>query len=140
MKSNKKIVTILFIGLLLSVCFIGLYQPKVFVHAQTQGIREVQGPITPTQITSDRAGYPIEFNGTYQAYFKTNSNSPNAINFFNNGYNFTINTATSQVNGYNSNTSLLNIVPLSGTTMSPQATTASITENTITYSNAYPLG
>jgi hypothetical protein len=141
MKAYKKITVSILVFLMLTLCFISVYDPHVLplVHAQGSGIQYVQGPIQPTQITSTLSGYPIEFNATYQAYLKNNSDSKDSVNFFSNGYNFTNDISTSQVNGYNSTIATLDVVPLSGTAMNPLATTASVSGTTVTYNNAYPL-
>jgi len=85
---------------------------------------------------SNDSSYVEMSNGSYLAYFKGNSQNTNAVNFFNNGYNFTMNTATSQLNYYNSTIATLDVVGMQSP-MNPQSAAMSVLGNTVSYAGAW---
>lgn len=135
--NRKKIIALVF-SILISLSLLLVFSPKP-ISASNGNPLFSSGMETPFYLpitASSDPTYNVSVIGNYSAYFKTDSMSTNAVLAQVNGHNFTMNIATSQINGYNSNTSMLNIVPLTSA-MNPQHTIINTTNGVITYTNAW---
>jgi hypothetical protein len=130
-KTNK-ILFYFIVVLLLSSCFL------IFNIPSTQAATlNIDAPLEfPNFGTSNSSSYNQMVNGNYSAYFKTNSNTPNAVMYQINGYNFSIDISTSQLH-YCANSSLNYAIIGMQTTMNPLNTNLSVSSNQATYQNAW---
>lgn len=132
--TKKKIGVAVLTGLIIfSICLSS--QEQFFIaKAQGGGIKFVQGPTNPPIVASNNASYALMVNGTYQAYFKSNSMTTKAVHFVNKGYSFDMDISTSQLHWYNSSyNAIIGMVA----EMNPQNTVISSSGSTITYQNAW---
>jgi hypothetical protein len=98
------------------------------------GIKLIQGPTNPPIVASNNTNYSIMVNGTYQAYFKSNSKTSKSVRFQNKGYTFDMDISTSQLHWYNST---LNAIIGMKQEMNPQNTAINASGNMVIYKNAW---
>jgi hypothetical protein len=134
LKNKKSTVILLLFLLMFAVIPIQFFKVPQVNASDTKSITRIQGPTNPSIIGSNLTDYSLMANGTYQAYFKSNSKTANSVMFQNKGYNFSMDISTSQLHWYNSTyNAIIGMVA----EMNPQNTVVSTSENTLTYSGAW---
>ncbi len=143
MKFKRKLQVSLIIFILLSVCFISVFEPSFLFPVQAQssgsngsGIQLVQGPDQPYFQASNLTGYSEQAVADYNAYFKSNSGTSNCTLYQNNGYTVGIDISTSQLH-YCANSSYSYAIIGMATTMNPLSTSLSVSGTTATYAGAW---
>lgn len=97
-------------------------------------ILRVQAPTMPIIVKSNRTSYNLMVKGSYLTYFKNDSDASRAVNFFNMGYNFSMDISTSQLHWYNST---LNAIIGMTKEMNPQHTAVNVSGSSLFYSGAW---